>query len=207
MWDGYAFPIQRADSIRYFVLHHFGGIYLDMDTLCKEPFPVDELDTGGGHYTLFKSTTPTGITNDFMITTAGHPAYENAIKKLPVFYRLTQTWAKMEPYVAIMMSSGPLFLTLAVKDYMLKLPSLPTSTVEVVAPPALSDFITDLESSSWHRSDTHILMWMGERPWTWYTLGVFGLLIGVTLLNRLLLLSCKVPRKIVSMAYTMKIIK
>ena len=30
-YDGYPYPIQRADSIRYFVLHHFGGIYIDLD--------------------------------------------------------------------------------------------------------------------------------------------------------------------------------
>ena len=30
-FDGYTYPIQRADAIRYFVLHHFGGIYIDLD--------------------------------------------------------------------------------------------------------------------------------------------------------------------------------
>lgn len=30
-YDGYPYPIQRADAIRYFVLHHFGGIYIDLD--------------------------------------------------------------------------------------------------------------------------------------------------------------------------------
>lgn len=30
-FDGYPFNIQRADSIRYFVLYHFGGIYIDLD--------------------------------------------------------------------------------------------------------------------------------------------------------------------------------
>lgn len=30
-WDGYEFPIQRADAIRYFILAHYGGIYIDLD--------------------------------------------------------------------------------------------------------------------------------------------------------------------------------
>lgn len=30
-FDGYPFPIQRADAIRYFVLAHYGGVYLDLD--------------------------------------------------------------------------------------------------------------------------------------------------------------------------------
>lgn len=30
-FDNYTHPIQRADAIRYFVLAHFGGIYIDLD--------------------------------------------------------------------------------------------------------------------------------------------------------------------------------
>ncbi len=33
-FDGYKYPIQRADSIRYFVLAHYGGIYIDLDDEC-----------------------------------------------------------------------------------------------------------------------------------------------------------------------------
>lgn len=35
MFDSYKYPIQRADSIRYFVLHHFGGVYMDLDIGCR----------------------------------------------------------------------------------------------------------------------------------------------------------------------------
>jgi mannosyltransferase OCH1-like enzyme len=33
-FDGYQFPIQRADAIRYFVLAYYGGIYIDLDDVC-----------------------------------------------------------------------------------------------------------------------------------------------------------------------------
>jgi inositol phosphorylceramide mannosyltransferase catalytic subunit len=29
-FDSYTHPVQRADALRYAVLHHYGGIYLDM---------------------------------------------------------------------------------------------------------------------------------------------------------------------------------
>ena len=32
---GYKHPIQRADAIRYFVLAHYGGVYIDLDDGCK----------------------------------------------------------------------------------------------------------------------------------------------------------------------------
>lgn len=34
-FDGYEYNIQRADAIRYFVLHHFGGVYMDLDMGCR----------------------------------------------------------------------------------------------------------------------------------------------------------------------------
>ena len=35
MYDSYKYNIQRADSIRYFLLDHFGGIYMDLDIGCR----------------------------------------------------------------------------------------------------------------------------------------------------------------------------
>ena len=42
-FDNYSQPIQRADAIRYFVLNHFGGIYIDLDDVSPNPvayFPI-----------------------------------------------------------------------------------------------------------------------------------------------------------------------
>ena len=33
-FDSYPYAIQRAGAIRYFVLHHYGGIYTDLDIGC-----------------------------------------------------------------------------------------------------------------------------------------------------------------------------
>jgi mannosyltransferase OCH1-like enzyme len=38
-FDGYQFPIQRADAIRYFVLAHYGGVYIDLDDVNFSPTP------------------------------------------------------------------------------------------------------------------------------------------------------------------------
>jgi mannosyltransferase OCH1-like enzyme len=196
-WDAYPFPIQRADSIRYFILHHYGGIYLDMDTFCVSPFPLDVLDSDTtADLALFKSTLPTGITNDFMVSTARHPAFKLAIEQLPAYFQITRIWARLEPYCAIMISSGPFFITLVLKNYLLKLVSLPSPTVQVVTPPQLDPFITDLESSTWHRTDTQFIMWLGDRPWTWFALGGVGLCIGIYIFNFLLLRSYRILRNI-----------
>jgi mannosyltransferase OCH1-like enzyme len=195
-WDNYAFPIQRADAIRYFVLHHYGGIYLDMDTWCNETFPLDQIESDKTpHNALFKSTLPTGVTNDFMIASARHPAYAAAISKLPFYYRITRFWARLQPYCNIMISSGPMFLTLVVKDYLLEQPSVPSATVQVVNATQLAPYITDLESSTWHQSDAHVLMWLGTRPWTWFTLGALGVLAGLYVIDVTLLTICEAIRR------------
>ncbi|OQD79184.1 hypothetical protein PENANT_c058G06362 [Penicillium antarcticum] len=154
-WDNYAFPIQRADSIRYFVLYHYGGIYLDMDTWCNESLPIHDLGScTAKHYALFKSTLPTGVTNDLLITSANHPTYAAAITQLPVFNAITRVWARWQPHCAIMISAGPLFLTMVVKQYLLEQPSLPSPTVGVINATELAPYAIDLESSTWHRADT-----------------------------------------------------
>ncbi|KAF8760201.1 Glycosyltransferase sugar-binding region containing DXD motif [Rhizoctonia solani] len=51
----YTYPIQRADAIRYFVLHHYGGVYLDLDVGCNRR--LDPLLTYP--LSLFASRNPT----------------------------------------------------------------------------------------------------------------------------------------------------
>ena len=33
-WNQYLWPIQKADAARYFYMHRYGGVYLDLDMLC-----------------------------------------------------------------------------------------------------------------------------------------------------------------------------
>src|SRR6201986_68484 len=35
-YDGYPSHIQRADAIRYFLLYHYGGVYVDLDFECLQ---------------------------------------------------------------------------------------------------------------------------------------------------------------------------
>ncbi|KAH8672365.1 nucleotide-diphospho-sugar transferase [Ilyonectria robusta] len=191
-WDNYAFPIQRADAIRYFVLHEYGGIYLDMDTLCNETIPFHLLESDGeAHHAVFKSTTPTGVSNDLMISSPRHPAFKTALDNLLFYNEITRFWAPLLPHAAIMVGSGPFFLTMSVKNYLLQRPAPPASSVQVVNATELAPYITDLEDSSWHHGDTSTLMFVGDRPWIWFGLGALGLGIGLHIINQGLLLACK----------------
>ncbi|KAM0342531.1 hypothetical protein ACHAPU_009505 [Fusarium lateritium] len=205
-WDNYPFPIQRADAIRYFVLYHYGGIYLDMDTICHEAFPVDQIEFKNVTDTcLFEGTLPTGITNDIMISSANHPAFERAIRLLPVSYGLTWWWAKLQPYAAIMSSTGPLFISLAVADYLYDQPSLPSPTVQVIPPAGLDPYISDLQSATWHGWDARVLKWLSNKPVVWFILGTILVVGGLYIVNKTILFTFRmVLRSTLALIRSMK---
>ncbi|KAF4449358.1 putative glycosyltransferase C4F11.04c [Fusarium austroafricanum] len=178
-WDTYPFPIQRADAIRYLILYHYGGIYMDMDTVCNKTFPLHQIEEHkADHWALFKSTLPTGITNDFMVSSARHPAFKSVIQRLVMSQHRTSWLAGILPYAVIMISTGPMFLTLGVKNYLLDQPSLPSPNVLIINPDDLDPYIADLQTASWHQEDAAIALWLGDKPWTWFEFSLnFGQLL------------------------------
>ena len=69
-FDSYPYGIQRADAIRYFVLHRFGGIYMDLDVGCKRDFAP--LLRGDWDVVLMK-TIPVSLHPDRKPSTTGRP--------------------------------------------------------------------------------------------------------------------------------------
>lgn len=51
-----------------------------------------------------------------------------------------------------------MFLTMVVKDHLLKQASLPWQAFGVVNQIELAPYIADLESGSWHRADARVFM-------------------------------------------------
>ncbi|KAK3626476.1 CSG1/SUR1-like protein [Elasticomyces elasticus] len=75
-YAGYKYPMQPADAIRYFVLAHYGGIYIDDDGCNRslEPLLV---------YPFFvRRTIPTGISNDVMGAVPGHPFFVRVSERI-----------------------------------------------------------------------------------------------------------------------------
>src|SRR3990170_5005702 len=100
LFQSYKKMIQRIDLSRIFILHHFGGVYVDMDT---EPLkPLDALLSDGTRLffndpsswllderplglnvgqLLHKKLTPI-LNNDFMGSTVGHPFWRLVMQRL-----------------------------------------------------------------------------------------------------------------------------
>ncbi|KAJ5346841.1 uncharacterized protein N7506_000094 [Penicillium brevicompactum] len=166
-FDGYNHPIQHADSIRYFVLAHYGGIYIDLDDGCNRR--LDPLLT---YPAWVRRTVPTGISNDAMGSVPQHPFFLRVIKLLQQYDR---HW--LLPYITVMYSTGPLFLSVIWKEYMHDKPS-DADHVRILMQDGYSQFswsfFTHYHGNSWHGKDAHLIFWMGQH---WLFLAVCGFCI------------------------------
>ncbi|KAI5820071.1 nucleotide-diphospho-sugar transferase [Pyronema omphalodes] len=166
-FDNYPYPIMRADAIRYFILSHYGGIYLDLDDGCER-----RLDPLLSYHAWLRKTVPTGISNDAMGSVPQHPFFLKVISELQRYNRNWQI-----PYVTVMYNTGPLFLSVIWKQY-IKTVSSEEQRVRILMPDEYGNkpwkFFGVYKGSSWHRDDAKAIFWMGQH-WGWVTFAGFAL--------------------------------
>eukprot|EP00594_Rhizosolenia_setigera_P005719 CAMPEP_0178939110 /NCGR_PEP_ID=MMETSP0789-20121207/22_1 /TAXON_ID=3005 /ORGANISM="Rhizosolenia setigera, Strain CCMP 1694" /LENGTH=357 /DNA_ID=CAMNT_0020617903 /DNA_START=173 /DNA_END=1245 /DNA_ORIENTATION=- len=145
-FDGYSYPIQRADSIRYFILAHFGGTYIDLDDGCNR-----RLDPLLAYPAWVRRTAPTGISNDAMGSVPQHPFF---LRTIEVLQQYDRHW--ILPYITVMYSTGPLFLSVVWKEYMRDGPS-DAGRVRILMQDEYNrfswSFFTHHRGNSWHGKD------------------------------------------------------
>lgn len=107
-WRQYPYDIQRVDAARYFLLLHFGGIYLDLDVGCRK-----DLSPLLRYEAVFPKTTPTGVSNDVMISRPLHPFFQGLTNSLVAHNR---SWGIK--YLTVFFSTGPIFLTHQLLGYL-----------------------------------------------------------------------------------------
>ncbi|MFC8259852.1 glycosyltransferase [Streptomyces sp. NPDC057291] len=114
VYDGYPEAIMRAGAIRYFLLDHFGGLYVDLDFECLKP--VTEILDG---HDLVLGCEPDAHTrlllarrrgfdrivgNAFIASRPGHPFWAHVHRRLVATHKLPST----------LDVTGPFFLTRAI---------------------------------------------------------------------------------------------
>lgn len=108
VYDEYDQPIKRVDAVRYFFLYHFGGIYMDLDSVALRSFdPLME-----GKDCLFGCQYPRGkdavdaVPNCFMASVPRHPFFEYVIHQL-----------KHTRDLDVLRATGPVFLTSCLRKW------------------------------------------------------------------------------------------
>jgi mannosyltransferase OCH1-like enzyme len=147
-WKSYSYPIQRADSLRYLVLYHYGGIFLDLDLHCRRSLgPLRRFEF------ISPAAYPVGISNGFLMVSPRHPFIKVLVDQLPLFNRNF-----LLPYATVMFSTGCMYLSaqyslyndrchLKLLDYKLHRLSGHVST----------PLFTHDGSSSWHSKDALLI--------------------------------------------------
>lgn len=159
-FQNYRFPIQRADAIRYFVLDHFGGVYIDLDDGCNRP-----LEPLLKYPAFVRKTVPTGVSNDAMGAVPHHPFFQRVIDELQNYDR---SWVL--PYITVMASTGPLFLSIIWRHYTdegLNIGDGPDGgRIRILFPEEYNNypwsFFTHHLGNSWHGYDVQLIFWVSN---------------------------------------------
>lgn len=167
MYENYPHPIQRADAIRYFVLHHFGGIYMDLDIGCRRR--MDPLLQGDWEVVL-PVTKPVGVSNDLIFSSKGNAFMDDTVHGLAAFNHFY-----IMHYPTVMFSTGPMFLSAQIGKYSAAHPVTPTNPVRqvrilpqslygknVVQEKVPHAFFSHFYGSSWHSNDAGFVTWLGK---------------------------------------------
>ena len=157
-FENYRYPIQRADAIRYFVLDHYGGVYIDLDDGCNrslEPLLI--------YPAWVRKTVPTGVSNDAMGAAPHHPFFQRIIAELKNYDR---SW--ILPYITVMGSTGPLFLSVLWRRYSDEGfnvgDGIDGGRIRILFPKEYNDypwsFFTHHLGNSWHAYDVQLIFWV-----------------------------------------------
>jgi len=107
----YKYNIQRCDAFRYLVLYKYGGIYIDLDIVCKKSL------NNFLHYDIVLplcSSDSNMFTNGFLMIIPKHPFFKYCIDQLPNYIN---SYSYLGKFSHVMNSTGPVFLTNMIKNY------------------------------------------------------------------------------------------
>lgn len=119
-YTGYKQNIQRANILRYALLHHFGGVYLDLDVTCLAS--LDKPLAEGSDRTLTHlpwitpGAYPAGVNNAFILSRPQHPFLAELLGRVP---SRDLPWPM--PYVENMLSTGCMYFSNVWMSYALRL--------------------------------------------------------------------------------------
>ncbi|UNI16793.1 hypothetical protein JDV02_003196 [Purpureocillium takamizusanense] len=190
-YDGFKFPVQRVDALRYLLMRHYGGIYIDLDDGCLtslEPllyYPVWVTDGGHG-----------ALSNNILGAAPNHPFWGLVTESMTRY-----AWNYPFPYVTISYATGQWFLTDMWQRYHAGLadgePELTRVLMDMRPGAAPWVFFMHTQGGSWDNWDNYVFQWVGSHLLVTVLAGValFGTLAVVAMLVVRLAMVCWRRRK------------
>jgi mannosyltransferase OCH1-like enzyme len=165
MFKNFPYTIQRVDTIRYFILREFGGVYSDLDTVpLKSLNDYNFIDSDV--YLVKSANTPCCYTNSFMISKPGIKLWDKMIDFIEKYDLPWYAWGK---HLTVMTSTGPDALATVVNRYNDNICILPSilfnsSNVEEVENGMSKEksvknnaVLYSIPGSSWHDWDSQLI--------------------------------------------------
>jgi mannosyltransferase OCH1-like enzyme len=194
-FDAYPHGIQRADAVRYFILHRYGGVYADLDIVPKENFTA--FHQTYQHAEICLPSTKEGnvfagqhYSNCFMMSQPGAAFWPVVWERLKNPFR-GRRWKRALArfhYWEVLFTTGPGVISDSVHDYEHQVVSLPAALVQPgkesdPAPVQRPESVVKLlRGESWQKGDARFWRGLGDmaHQWPWILLGVAGLLLVLT---------------------------
>ncbi|KAF1928536.1 glycosyltransferase family 32 protein [Didymella exigua CBS 183.55] len=161
IYDAYRHPIQRVDALKYFVLYHFGGVYMDLDVACRRPLePLLQFPA------WFPEASPLGVNNDLMASMPHHP----------MLLEMTSALARRNrdllfPYLTVFWSTGPQFSSDMLRGWWwrhaARMSTRDTASFRILPQIFYSEeytFFGHSPGGTWHGGDVAVIIWLAERP-------------------------------------------
>ncbi|KAJ6444937.1 mannosyl phosphorylinositol ceramide synthase protein [Purpureocillium lavendulum] len=150
-YDNFKFPVQKVDALRYLLMRHYGGIYIDLDD-AKPLLYYPVWVTDGGHGAL---------SNNILGAAPNHPFWELATESM-----VSYAWNYPFPYVTISYATGQWFLTDMWQRYHASLaggePELTRVMMDMRPGAATWVFFMHTKGGSWDNWDNHVFQWVGS---------------------------------------------
>ena len=186
MYENYIYVIQKCDTVRYFILHRYGGLYADMDYYCLRSWDQVIKDFPGDFYlveTPNKIFNKIHISNSLMYSRPGHPYWNKLFIELeqnqtsPLYY---------SKHMTIMFTTGPAILNRVFNDYYISYQlkyypyklfhpyGLSTETENLYRNPNV--YAIHMGKGSWESNDSKILIFLFQEY------QILSIIVGILLL-------------------------
>ena len=156
MFLSYKYKIQQIDAFRYFILYHYGGIYIDLDIGCKASFDK-YLDND---LVLAKSINVSKtLTNSIMMASPQHPFMYKCIRNLEDYQNNYEYFGQ---HLHVMNSTGPFYLQNQMNESDLQYAIIPESdfkgdcSVCNVQKCMGGNVFYHVKGNSWHDTDSRV---------------------------------------------------
>ena len=156
LYENYEVGVQRSHMMRYLYMHHFGGLYVDMNISAKQ-HTMEVLDPMLKLYQLVFLRDDIGeISTKFIYSEKGHPFWDSVIQNLEDDIASDHLMTKAFRHFSVKKRTGSSFLTACYTEYQDK------SGVNILPDEWVSSgdvsIMKEVEGGpTWHEWDSNIL--------------------------------------------------